>query len=278
MRKSAPVSVSRTAHGRNGEKTAASASIPVASNRAGVESRSLRALALVSRDEVEEPWRRALTAGGLKAETAPLDAGMAAVLRLRPEVVVLDATSSGRRAARLCRQLQGDPRTSLTPLFFVYDANETPEAFAENAAGRVAYVPANLSPREMTERIVAALRRRGLLPVSADICVGALRISPVRFLVFVGNRRIENLRLTEFKTLKALAENADRVLTREQILTATHGDHSGVSERSVDVQIVSLRRKLGPEAPAIETVAGVGYCLRSDSRSRAARGKAGDAS
>lgn len=186
-------------------------------------------------------------------------AGVETILRHAPEAVLVDLTAPREVALRISRRLRGDPRAALLPILCFNADIRGGDMAAALGAGADDCLPCYLSPREIGERIVAVLRRRGILPEAEDVCVGSLVVSPSRHRAFVNGRPVPDLTYLEFRTLLALAARAGHVLTREQILVATHGEESRISERSVDVQIVGLRRKLGPDAPAIESVRGVGY-------------------
>lgn len=204
----------------------------------------------------------ALEEAGLRAEAVSRRLGnVEAVLRRRPDLVAIDAAPPSEPALRLSRRLRGDPRAALLPVVLF---NTDPRIGAADA-GADECLPRQTPPRAMGERFVAILRRRGILPEAADVCIGPLTVSPSRHKVFVHGRPVSGLTLIEFRTLHALAARAGRVLTREQILVATHGEESGISERAVDVQVVGLRRKLGAAASLIESVRGVGYRMSDES-------------
>jgi two-component system phosphate regulon response regulator PhoB len=119
------------------------------------------------------------------------------------------------------------------------------------------------SPRVLTARIRAVLRRRStrVPDEKASIRVGELAISPGRQEVLVKGEPVK-LTYTEFRILHLLARRPGWVFTRYQIVDGVQGSDAIVTDRSVDVHIVALRRKLGPLSDYIETVRGVGYRLR----------------
>ena len=104
------------------------------------------------------------------------------------------------------------------------------------------------------------LRRRGSEPVADDAVIRShgIEIHPGRHQVTVDGAPVE-LTATEFKILHFLAKRPGWVFTRYQIVDGIRGPNYPVTERSVDVQVVALRRKLGDRGEAIETVRGVGY-------------------
>ena len=125
------------------------------------------------------------------------------------------------------------------------------------------YITKPFSPRVVSARVRAVLRRKRAEPVSEEqtIQIRELIIHPGRREVLVKGKAVE-LTFTEFSVLHTLARRPGWVFTRSQIVDAVRGDEYPVTDRSVDVQIVSLRKKLGPCATYIETVRGVGYRLK----------------
>jgi len=122
------------------------------------------------------------------------------------------------------------------------------------------YITKPFSPRVLIARIRAVLRRRVAEPAGemAVIRIHELVIHPGRHEVLVDGESVE-LTSTEFRVLHVLARRPSWVLTRVQISEAVHGMDYPVTDRSVDVQIVALRKKLGEAGRYIETVRGVGY-------------------
>jgi two-component system phosphate regulon response regulator PhoB len=123
------------------------------------------------------------------------------------------------------------------------------------------YITKPFSPRVLLARIKAVLRRgetQGDEKLDAPIVRGPVTIEQSRHEVLVSGKAVEITAL-EMRILATLARHPGRVFTRYQIVEATQGTGVGVTDRSVDVHIVSLRRKLGGAANLIETVRGVGY-------------------
>ena len=123
------------------------------------------------------------------------------------------------------------------------------------------YMSKPFSPRELTARIRAILRRRQKNEADAPVRVrqeGDMVIDRAKHRVTIEGKIVE-LTLSEFELLSFLAEKKGWVFTRGQIVDAIHGENYAVTERSIDVIIVGLRKKLGPYSACIETVRGVGY-------------------
>jgi two-component system phosphate regulon response regulator PhoB len=122
------------------------------------------------------------------------------------------------------------------------------------------YVAKPFSPGVLLARVKSVIRRAGAAPVGVDetLSIEGLTVNPTRREVHVGGALVE-LTNTEFKLLHFLMRQPGVVFTRTQIVDGVHGDDYPVTDRSVDVQVVGLRKKLGEIGALIETVRGVGY-------------------
>lgn len=123
------------------------------------------------------------------------------------------------------------------------------------------YVTKPFSPRVLMGRIKALLRRHGseqAISSDAAVHIGAISLFPARHEVFVEGRPAD-LTATEFRILLTLASRPGWVYTRDQIVDAARGTNAVVTNRSVDVHIVRLRRKIEPYGELIQTVRGLGY-------------------
>jgi two-component system phosphate regulon response regulator PhoB len=169
----------------------------------------------------------------------------------------------GMDGLETCRRIKSDPATRMTLVLMLTARGEEADVVTGLEMGSDDYVIKPFSPRILTARVRAVLRRRGLPPTDKDAPIGIreIEIHPGRHEVRVGGRPVE-LTFTEFRILHFLAQHPGWVFTRYQIVDAVRGENYPVTERSVDVQIVGLRRKLGPAGKCIETVRGVGYRLK----------------
>ena len=131
--------------------------------------------------------------------------------------------------------------------------------------GAYDYISKPFSPRVLIARIRTALRRQTRKPYddTSVIQIHALEIHPGRRTVLADGKPID-LAYSEFQVLHFLSRRPGWVFTRSQIVDAVRGDDYPVTDRSVDVQIVGLRRKLGDCGKYIETVRGVGYTTPTD--------------
>jgi len=192
-------------------------------------------------------------------------AGLDEALRGRWDAVLLDLMLPGMDGLTVCRELRA---RSDVPILVLTARGEEADRVMGLETGADDYLAKPFAPRELLARIRAVTRRaRGQAgPVQRQVAVGPLRIDP-------GARRAtlrgKELPLTgyEFALLKALAERAGRVLSREQLMELARGTAEEAFDRSIDVHVSRLRAKLGddPKRPRLlKTVRGAGYVLAAE--------------
>jgi two-component system alkaline phosphatase synthesis response regulator PhoP len=218
---------------------------------------------LVVDDEspVRDLVRAYLEREGYQVETAADGpSGLRAARTLQPDVLVLDIMLPGMDGLELLARLRRESNAYV--ILLTARAEET-DKIVGLGVGADDYVTKPFSPRELAARVKAALRRlnadEGAEPALA---FGRLRIDRDARQVWMADALVE-LTATEFELLLALAENADRVLTRAQLIHRVWGHDYYGEERVVDVHIGNLRQKLAPAQP-IATVRGVGYRFERD--------------
>jgi two-component system alkaline phosphatase synthesis response regulator PhoP len=184
-----------------------------------------------------------------------------------PGIIVLDLMLPGLDGLEVCRILKNDAKTQHIPILILSAKGEESDVVAGLELGAADYVTKPFSPRVLLARVRAVLRREhegGGESVSIEL--GTIAIHPGRFEVLVAGEPVD-LTASEFRILHFLAQRPGWVFTRQQIVDAAQGEDSFVSDRfvtdrSVDVHMVSLRRKLGSAGNLVETVRGVGYRLK----------------
>lgn len=192
---------------------------------------------------------------------------LAATRSRLPDLVVLDLMLPGVDGLEVCRLLKADPATRHVPIVMLTAKGGEADIVAGLELGAADYVTKPFSPRVLTARLKAVLRRAGGEASRETVLrVGPLTIHPGKHQVTVGSSLVE-LTAAEFRILHFLARRPGWVFTRQQLVDAAQGGDAlasdrFVTDRSVDVHIVSLRRKMGPEGSLIETVRGVGYRLK----------------
>ncbi|MCX5662402.1 MAG: response regulator transcription factor [Planctomycetota bacterium] len=180
-----------------------------------------------------------------------------------PDLVVLDLMLPGLDGLEVCRTLKADPKTKGVPVLMLTAKGEESDVIRGLECGADDYITKPFSPRVLVARVKAALRRGSHAPEEpgAAVTLGQLAIHPGRHEVVVAGEKID-LTFTEFRILHLLARRPGWVFTRAQIVEGVQGQDVAVTDRSVDVHIVSLRRKLGPVEEYLETVRGVGYRMK----------------
>jgi len=206
-----------------------------------------------------------LDQNGVKVTRAPDgEEGLNEALRNFYDIVILDLLLPRRDGLDLCRRLRA---RSNVPIVIVTARADEVDRLLGFELGADDYLPKPFSPRELLARVRAHVRRaRGLVgPTEHDymLRVGALALSPTQMRATLAGRELE-LTSYEFLLLKALAERAGKVLTRERLLDLAKGDADDSFERSIDVRISRLRQKLGDDSRhprLLKTIRGVGYML-----------------
>ena len=182
----------------------------------------------------------------------------------QPDLMVLDVLLPGIDGLDVCKTLKNDSSTASIPIIMLTARSEEADVVTGLELGADDYLTKPFSPRVLLARVKAALRRQDTptIPEPAVLVRDALTINPGHHEVRVGTQQVR-LTPTQFNILLVLAQRPGWVFTRYQIVDKARGTDAGVTERSVDVHIAALRRKLGTAGDAIETIRGVGYRLRS---------------
>lgn len=187
--------------------------------------------------------------------------GLALVKREMPDLVLLDLMLPGMDGLGICRTIKKDPQMQNTLVIMLTAKSEESDIVLGLGLGADDYVAKPFSPKELTARVNAVLRRgmpAKMIEKRERIDVGALVIDSVKHKVTVAGREVK-LTTTEFRVLSHLASNPGRVFSREQLLCRTRGDDAAVIDRNIDVHIRGIRKKMEVEPPLIETIRGVGY-------------------
>jgi two-component system phosphate regulon response regulator PhoB len=212
-------------------------------------------LELVRVNLSREGYQLALAASG---EEALKKAGREAF-----DLIVLDLMLPGMDGLEVAKALKTDAKTKSVPIIMLTAKGEDADIVTGLEIGADDYVTKPFSPRVLTARVKAVLRRRSRAAVedTKTIMAHELEIHPGRRAVIAGGAALD-LTYTEFQLLCVLARRPGWVFTRSQIVDAVRGSDYPVTDRSVDVQVVGLRKKLGAYGNYIETVRGVGYRFR----------------
>jgi len=197
--------------------------------------------------------------GVIEAESG--EAGLKLVLQEQPDLILLDLMLPGKDGMQVCGELKCNQAVRDIPVVMMTARGEESDIVAGLEIGAEDYITKPFSPNVLVARVKAVLRRKTSAPLPAKddvLTVFDLRIDPGRHEMFLGGTPV-SLTASEFAILHFLARRPGWVFTRYQIVDAVHGENYPVTERSVDVQVVGLRKKLGKAGEYIETVRGVGY-------------------
>ncbi len=177
-----------------------------------------------------------------------------------PDLIVLDLLLPAVDGLEVCRRLKADSRTQHIPIVMLTAKGEESDMVAGLELGADDYVTKPFSPRVLLARVKTILRRKGKEGPDAEgaIRIHELTIHPGRHEVYLSGQPLD-LTYTEFRLLHFLARKPGWAFTRSQIVDAVKGEDYPVTERSVDVQVAGLRKKLGACGVYVETVRGVGY-------------------
>ena len=188
-----------------------------------------------------------------------------------PDLIVLDLMLPVKSGLEVARDLRAGSGTRNIPIIMVTAKSEETDQLIGFAVGADDYVTKPYSVRVLVERIKKELRKRQereATPGSSLIECQGVRIDRVRHRVTVQGEELL-LTPTEFRLLETLLRHPGRAFTRHELMDAAMGTEAVVLERTIDVHIKSLRRKMGEAADFVETVRGVGYRFRETSSASA---------
>lgn len=180
-----------------------------------------------------------------------------------PELIVIDWMLPGMDGIDLAKWLRSDELTSTLPIIMLTARGEEIDKLRSFEAGVDDYVTKPFSPKELTARIKALLRRTRQ-PETNELVVAGLKIDLMSHKLYVMDKEVD-IGPTEFKLLELFMRNPDRAFDRSQLLDRVWGRGVYVEERTVDVHVLRLRKVLKPLSHhhLLETVRGVGYRLSS---------------
>ena len=179
------------------------------------------------------------------------------------DLIVLDLMLPGIDGLEVAKRLKNHPKTEAVPIVMLSAKGEEADIVTGLELGADDYITKPFSPRIMIARVRTALRRKTSKTQKdkTTVRIFELEIHPGRRSVLAAGKPVD-LTFTEFQVLHLLAQRPGWVFTRSMIVDAVRGDDYPVTDRSVDVQIVGLRKKLGTCGKYIETVRGVGYRMK----------------
>ena len=225
-------------------------------------------LAIDDEEDILELVKYNLEREGFEVITADTgENGLSILKKNRPDLILLDLMLPGIDGFDVAKQIRADNSYKDIPVIMLTAKGEEADVVTGLELGADDYVSKPFSPRVLTARIKTVLRRKKRednTDTSKDeINIKNLKIHSGRYQATIENKEL-SLTHSEFQILKFLASRPGWVFTRSQIVDAVHGESYPVTERSVDVQIVGLRKKMGDYGIYIETVRGVGYRFKEE--------------
>ena len=187
------------------------------------------------------------------------DEGLEAIHRDRPQLVLLDLMLPGLDGLSLCSRVRARPERVDGRIIILTAKSEDSDVVRGLELGADDYVTKPFSREVLLARIHAVLRRND--PMAAGRTMDGLVVDE-RGSAALLNGTVLSLTRGEFRLLALLTSRPGRVYTRSQIIASIQDEEKSVTERTVDVQLVGLRKKLGDWAAHIETIRGVGYRVK----------------
>ena len=180
--------------------------------------------------------------------------------RRMPHLLLLDWMLPDQSGLRLLSRIRADRQFNELPVIMLTPKSMEEDKIAGLDNGADDYITKPFSPRELTARIKALLRRKVPEHAQSLMTAGAVSLDPVSCTVSIDNEKID-IGHAEFRLLKFFLAHPDRVFSRSQLLDKVWGDHVVIEERTVDVHVLRLRKALKDAEYLIKTVRSVGYML-----------------
>jgi len=185
--------------------------------------------------------------------------GLKEALSNLPDAIILDLMLPGINGLEICKSLRSNENTKNIPIIMVTAKSEEADIVTGLEVGADDYITKPFSPRVLLARLRAVLRRKEeVVDDRAVIKIHDITIDPNRHQVTVGKNNI-SLTGTEFKLLYALVSRPGWVFNRDQLVDSIRGTEVIITDRTIDVHIAGLRKKLGAAGQHIETIRGIGY-------------------
>lgn len=217
-------------------------------------------------EDIAELMRYNLVKDGYQAVS--VIKGEDGIKKLQNEIfnlVLLDIMLPGMDGLEVCRRMKADEKLNVIPIIMLTAKGEESDIITGLEIGADDYIVKPFSPKVVIARIRSVLRRKQIEQTSDNepLIIGDITIHPGRREVLLCGEMVSLTNL-EFLVLYFLAKKPGWVFSRYQIVEGVRGDNYPVTDRSVDVMIVGLRKKLGEAGNRIETIRGAGYRFRED--------------
>jgi len=191
------------------------------------------------------------------------ESALQSIKKERPDLICLDILLPGISGLQLCQYLKANEAYKDIPILIVSALGEEDDVVKGLDLGADDYVAKPFSPKIFRARVNSVLRRSMLKESKSTEALDTVELGPIRVdrrkhQVFIDGEE-RGLTATEFAILSLMIESPGVVYTRSQIVNSIRGDNHAITDRSVDFQMVGLRRKMEPHGNFVEAVRGVGY-------------------
>jgi len=215
--------------------------------------------------EIQELLTHSMSKEGWKIIMAKTgEEGLKILKSKKVNCILLDIMLPGIDGLKTLKKIKEIEQCANVPVIMTTAKGEEADIVTGLELGADDYVVKPYSPKVLIARIRAGLRRQEEKGSASSVTIwqqGEIKLDSARHLAFCGDKQLD-LFATEFALLKHFLSNPDLVFSRNQIIAAIRGPDYPVTDRSVDVQILGLRKKLGKAGDMIETIRGVGYRFR----------------
>lgn len=228
---------------------------------AGAVAREKKILIVDDEEDIRELVGCNLSREGYLISAA--ETGEKAIVSIKkdqPDLIVLDLMLPGIKGLEVLNKLKTSEKYAHIPVVILSAKGDEVDIVTGLEMGAADYVSKPFSPRVLIARVKSVLRRLSAEAITgnAAIKIHGIEIDPLEYRVTI-NKKVVELTHTEFELIHFLASKPSRVFTRSQIIDGVKGEDYPATDRSVDVQIVGLRKKLGNAGKYIKTIRGVGY-------------------
>lgn len=190
------------------------------------------------------------------------------IIETKPDLVVLDVMIPELSGTEVASRVRSNPLTASTPILMLTAKGSESDQVVGLAVGADDYMPKPFSMKVLLARVEALLRRAGRTTTEhKSLELAGVRLDLETHEAFVHGELVK-LTLTEYRILATLLLGQGRVLSRASLMSKAMGPGVLVTERTIDVHVTAIRKKLGDQADLIKTVRGVGYrAIADDSES-----------
>ena len=207
-----------------------------------------------------------LTKAGYETSTAASGKlALESIARRTPDLILLDIMLPELSGTEVAGRVRANPATAHIPIIMLTAKGEDVDQIVGLTVGADDYVTKPFSNKVLLARIEAVLRRSAKPSAEVrQLALGPVRVNSDTHEVWVDEQPAK-LTLTEFRLLTSLIQAGGKVLSRAALMNKAIGPGITVTERTIDVHMTAIRKRLGPHAGMIKTVRGVGYRMTPDS-------------